>query len=64
MSDRVLTCTSCGRQFGCDSVSGGCWCDAVDVPADVLARLREEHADCLCADCLRAAARSPQRAAG
>jgi hypothetical protein len=63
MPDRVIACTACGRAFGCDSVSGGCWCNAVDVPPEVLARLREEHADCLCADCLRAAARPPLPAA-
>jgi hypothetical protein len=56
MSDRVLICTGCGRAFGCDSVTGSCWCNAVDVPVEVLAELRRQHDDCLCADCLRGAA--------
>lgn len=54
--ERRLTCEGCGREFGCrrDNV-GECWCNAeayrLPLPA-----AGSRAADCLCPDCLRAAA--------
>ena len=48
---RTLNCSRCGTAFTCD-LSGHCWC------MDETARLPmpAEGEDCLCRDCLRAAA--------
>jgi hypothetical protein len=48
---RLLACARCGTAFTCD-LSGGCWCmeEAARLP------LPREGEDCLCRECLRAAA--------
>jgi hypothetical protein len=50
-SQRRLTCSGCGTEFGCD-LSGNCWC------TEETARLPmpAQGGDCLCRDCLRKAA--------
>jgi hypothetical protein len=52
-----LTCTRCGAGFDCDP-GGDCWCMHLDVrlPMPVAQQ------DCICADCLRAAAREARSA--
>jgi hypothetical protein len=55
-TERRLICASCGQEFGCgrDDI-GACWCNAqayrLPLPAAA-----GRGADCLCPDCLRAAA--------
>jgi hypothetical protein len=51
-SERTLTCERCGTAFGCTLDAKSCWC------ADESYRMPmpAEGADCLCPDCLRAAA--------
>jgi len=53
---RVVVCARCGASFGCD-LSGDCWCAhetfRLPVPAAT-----DAASDCLCPDCLRAAARA------
>lgn len=51
-TERMMTCAHCGTAFTC-GLSAECWC------AQEPARLplpEENHADCLCRDCLRTAA--------
>ncbi len=50
------TCAQCGEKFQCFAEQGPCWCDEVKVSSEELAGLRARHADCLCPNCLRAAA--------
>ena len=54
---RSLTCSACGTEFGCD-LSGNCWC--MDEPAKL--PMPTTGGDCLCRDCLRAAAEAHARA--
>jgi len=52
-------CESCGREFTCGATSADdCWCAEVVVAPERLAVLREHFLRCLCADCLRVAART------
>ena len=50
---RALTCPQCGTAFTCD-LSGHCWCmdETMRLPMPL------DGEDCLCPDCLRAAAKS------
>ncbi|HWW48912.1 MAG TPA: cysteine-rich CWC family protein [Xanthobacteraceae bacterium] len=50
---RSLTCARCGAAFTCD-LSGRCWCDDESVRLPLPAATDNE--DCLCRNCLRAAA--------
>ena len=58
-SGRTLTCERCGTAFGCTLDATNCWCaeESYRMPMPV------EGADCLCPDCLRAAATQMQRPA-
>jgi hypothetical protein len=47
------TCESCGAQFSCGANTEKCWCFAVDLSADALAKLQEDFKSCLCKDCLQ-----------
>jgi hypothetical protein len=47
-------CASCGTQFDCRP--GNCWCDAVCVPREALAEMRQSFDRCLCPNCLQAVA--------
>ena len=49
---RRLVCARCGAEFACN-LSSDCWC------ADSTVRLpiADDGGDCLCADCLRLAAK-------
>ena len=49
---RRILCARCGADFGCDS-GGDCWCMHLDVRLPMPAA----DQDCVCADCLRAAAK-------
>jgi hypothetical protein len=55
-TDRRLICESCGQEFGCgrDDI-GACWCHAETYRLP-LPTAGTQTADCLCPDCLRAAA--------
>ncbi len=46
-------CESCGKEFSCGANVGECWCFAVEVKAETLAKLREDFDKCLCQDCLK-----------
>ena len=66
--ERRLICEGCGREFGCrrDSI-GECWCnaEAYRLPMPVpLPAASGGAADCLCPDCLRAAASKLKASAG
>lgn len=45
-------CPRCGGAFACHQESG-CWCTAVLLNPEMLAKLRAEYSDCLCEGCLR-----------
>jgi hypothetical protein len=51
-------CAVCGEEFSCGAPVAGCWCEEVQVAAEVLVALRARYADCLCRRCLTAAAAS------
>ena len=58
--ERRLICEGCGREFGCarDNI-GECWCNAEAYRLPLPAagnRAEGSPKDCLCPDCLRAAA--------
>ena len=55
-------CAACGASFACGAPAAGCWCEELQVAAEVLRELRARHADCLCRRCLSAVASSAQRA--
>lgn len=48
-------CSKCGVAFDCGGLFG-CWCRDVKLTEAQLAALRGRYADCLCPDCLKAAA--------
>jgi hypothetical protein len=54
----LKNCAACGESFACGAPVRGCWCEEVQVPAEVLITLRARYADCLCRRCLTAAAAS------
>lgn len=49
---RLLVCARCGVEFACN-MSSDCWCadESEKMP------LPDDGSDCLCADCLRKAAK-------
>jgi len=56
---RTKTCGGCGQSFLCRPAPG-CWCEGVELPAGAAERLGRAYADCLCPQCLGAAAKAPQ----
>jgi len=58
LAPRRLTCARCGAAFDC-GLGGDCWCAAEDFRLPMPAS--ESGADCLCPNCLRAAAARPSR---
>jgi hypothetical protein len=52
----LKSCAACGESFSCGAPVEGCWCEGVQVAAEVLVALRASYADCLCRRCLTAAA--------
>jgi len=52
VSERLI-CESCGKDFFCGARVGECWCFAVDLKTENLAKLREDFKNCLCGYCLR-----------
>jgi len=46
-------CESCGEEFSCGANVGECWCFAVELKTEILAKLREDFKNCLCGYCLR-----------
>jgi hypothetical protein len=52
----LKNCAACGESFSCGAPATGCWCEEVPVAAEVLVALRARYVDCLCAQCLTAAA--------
>jgi Cysteine-rich CWC len=54
----LKSCAACGEEFSCGAPVAGCWCEDVQVAAEVLVALRARYADCLCRQCLTAAAAS------
>jgi hypothetical protein len=63
---RATTCPRCGGTFACGVGAGRdspCFCVAYALRAERLAELRARWSDCLCADCLAALAREPERPA-
>lgn len=51
-AERTLVCERCGVAFGCTRDANNCWCaeESYRMP------MPAEGSDCLCPDCLRAAA--------
>jgi hypothetical protein len=49
-------CSACGESFSCGAPVPGCWCEDVQVAAEVLVALQVRYADCLCRRCLTAVA--------
>jgi hypothetical protein len=60
----LKSCAACGASFCCGAPAAGCWCEELQVAAEVLYELRVRYADCLCWRCLSAVASSAQRAPG
>jgi hypothetical protein len=54
----LKNCAACGESFSCGAPVAGCWCEGVQVAAEVLVGLRARYADCLCRRCVTAAAAS------
>jgi iron complex transport system permease protein len=54
-------CPLCGRSFGCRQGEPGCWCEAVELDRETLARIRALADDCLCPSCLGTFARQERR---
>ena len=53
--EKEKSCAKCGQPFGCGGLLG-CWCRDVKLDEKTLADLRQQYADCLCPDCLKALA--------
>ncbi|MGH9592784.1 MAG: cysteine-rich CWC family protein, partial [Bryobacteraceae bacterium] len=53
---KTKVCGACGAEFSCTRMVGPCWCEDVKIGAATLADLRARFSDCLCPNCLRAAA--------
>ncbi len=51
----LKNCSACGEEFSCGAPAG-CWCEELQVTRDVLRDLHVRYADCLCRQCLSAAA--------
>lgn len=65
MKGRPLTCERCAARFGCGvDDPQGCWCRAVPLDAVLLAALRRDFGDCLCAACLQELAAKEKAGAG
>jgi hypothetical protein len=60
----LKNCAACGEKFSCAAPASGCWCEEVQVAAEVLVALRGRYADCLCRPCLTAAAVASASTAG
>jgi Cysteine-rich CWC len=59
---RPLTCEACGAPFACRVAEGDCWCTDVPLGSGGRAAIAAAgHRDCLCPDCLAAAAASARR---
>jgi hypothetical protein len=52
---REKRCSKCGAAFDCGGLFG-CWCRDVKLDEATLADLRQQYADCLCPNCLKALA--------
>jgi len=50
------TCESCGEEFTCGANAGKCWCFDVELKKEILAEMRENFENCLCANCLKSLA--------
>jgi len=55
-SERTLTCERCGTAFGCTLDAKSCWCADESYRMPMPAQEPGKASDCLCPDCLRAAA--------
>ena len=56
LAPKQKTCDACGTNFPCFTPLGPCWCEDVKLSREMLADLRARYQDCLCPDCLNAAA--------
>jgi hypothetical protein len=52
----LKNCAACGESFSCGAPASGCWCEELQIAGSVLSGLRARYADCLCLQCLSAAA--------
>jgi recombinational DNA repair protein (RecF pathway) len=59
----LKNCAACGESFSCGAPAAGCWCEELQVAREVLSSLHARYADCLCRQCLSAAASSSARLA-
>jgi hypothetical protein len=59
----LKNCAACGESFSCGAPAAGCWCEELQVAAEVLRELRARYADCLCRRCLTAVAASSRPSA-
>jgi hypothetical protein len=59
----LKNCAACGESLSCGAPVAGCWCEEVQVSAEVLVALRARYADCLCRRCLLAAASASAQSA-
>lgn len=46
-------CSKCGKAFGCQADSHGCWCEGYTLDAKTLEQLRSQYDNCLCPECLK-----------
>ena len=53
---RARTCEACGTDFQCEIGLAGCWCTEVELTDSARLQMAENYKDCLCRNCLEAAA--------
>ena len=54
-------CPKCGTEFTCSTATGSCWCMEYKLSSEMLKRLREKYATCLCPTCLSQFAEKDKR---
>jgi hypothetical protein len=47
-----IRCESCGEKFACGAKKENCWCFAVEITPETLAKLNQQFRHCLCPQCL------------
>ena len=52
----LKSCAACGESFSCSAPAAGCWCEELRIAGAVLSDLHARYADCVCRQCLSAAA--------
>ena len=46
------SCSKCGAEFTCKSLSGGCWCNNYQLTVEQLDVIKKSYDNCLCEKCI------------